>query len=305
MHCSTRIMGLILGLTTMLAGSAIADDRDLFPRELVDFVSHAAHPVFAARGAGHWDTKIRERGWILREGTTYRMWYTGYDGTREGVKKMGYATSTDGIHWKRRDQPIYDERWIEDMMIVKQGDTYYLFAEGAGDVPFLLTSQDGLDWKYRDKLDVRYTDGKPLTPGPYGTPTAYYEDGTWYLFYERMDKGVWLATSKDMKVWQHVQDEPVLSLGPEAHDRLMIALNQIVKYKGRYYAYYHGTGSKQKPRAWSSSIAVSDDLVHWKKYAANPILRDNKSSGILVEDGNGFRLFSMHGQVHLHLPRRK
>lgn len=281
------------------------DDAQEFPPELVNFTPYEHQPVFAARGKGHWDVKIRERGWILHEGDTYRMWFTGYDGSREGMKQLGYAVSADGINWKRHDQPIFDQVWTEDMMIVKQSGTYYLFAEGAGDIPFLLVSQDGLSWTNRGKLDVRYTNGQPLSAGPYGTPTAYYEDGIWYLFYERLDQGVWLATSKDMKIWKHVQDEPVLSPGPADYDGLMIALNQIVKYRGRYYAYYHGTGSKQKPRDWCTAVAVSDDLIHWRKYSQNPLLKENQSSGILVnDDNNRFRLYSMHGEVHLHLPTK-
>jgi hypothetical protein len=70
-----------------------------FPSPLVDFVAGPNNPVFKAAGPGHWDAKIRERGWILREGDTYHLWYTGYDGTREGIRQLGYATSNDGITW--------------------------------------------------------------------------------------------------------------------------------------------------------------------------------------------------------------
>ena len=58
-------------------------------------------PVFNGAGPNHWDAKIRERGWIMREGDTYHLWYTGYDGTREGIKLLGYATSADGRTWTR------------------------------------------------------------------------------------------------------------------------------------------------------------------------------------------------------------
>src|SRR5690348_11818799 len=47
-----------------------------FPRELVDWKPAADKPVFEGAGTGHWDAKIRERGWIMLEDDTYRMWYT-------------------------------------------------------------------------------------------------------------------------------------------------------------------------------------------------------------------------------------
>lgn len=274
-----------------------------FPAELVEFVPYEGNPIFTAAGEATWDAALRERGWILREGDRWRMWYTGYDGTRQGLKMLGYATSTDGLHWTRHaDNPLYTEHWVEDMMVVPHGGRYYMFAEGRDDQAHLLVSDDGLHWTRQGPLDVRYANGKPLTPGPYGTPTAWFEDGVWYLFYERMDQGVWLAASRDMQVWTHLQDEPVLSPGPEEYDRLMIALNQIVKHGDRYYAYYHGTGDAERPRQWSTCVAVSDDLRRWTKFPGNPIVGDNKSSGILVHDGRRHRLYTMHDEVHAHFP---
>ncbi len=220
---------------------------------------------------------------------------------------LGLATSRDGLSWIRHaGNPLYRRHWVEDMMIVKRGDTYYMFAEGLNDQAQLLTSRDGLDWQRVGPLDVRTTNGQPIAAGPYGTPTAWFEGGTWHLFYERGDQGVWLARSTDLQVWTNAQDDPVLSIGPEPYDKLMIALNQIVKHDGRYYALFHGSGTAQKPRLWTTNIAVSQDLIHWKKYPGNPLLpeRDNKSSGILVHDGKQFRLYTMHPEVHVHFPPR-
>ncbi|MCH8828523.1 MAG: hypothetical protein IID45_02995, partial [Planctomycetes bacterium] len=290
------------------SGGAIRAGDPLFPRELVRFSPIQKNPVFRARGKGHWDVKHRERGWILRDGKTWHLWFTGYDGTGKGQKMLGYATSKDGIHWVRHAKnPVYRDHWVEDMMVVKQDGTFYMFAEGKNDICQLLTSPDGVRWKRIGPLDIRRTNGKPISAGPRGTPTAFHENGVWHLFYERYDKGVWLATSTDMKVWRNVSDEPVLKLGPGPSDRLMIALNQIIKYKGRYYAYYHGSGTPTKPRFWTTNIAVSSDLRHWKKYPGNPLLptKANKSSGIVIHDGKRFRLYTMHDEVHLHLPVKR
>jgi hypothetical protein len=280
---------------------ASADDR--FPAELVDFVPYADNPVFTASGKGNWDTKIRERGWILRDGDLYRLWFTGYDGTREGMKLLGLATSRDGLHWERHPQnPIHRDHWVEDMMVVKHGGLFYMFAEGRNDEAQLLVSPNGLDWTHRGKLDIRRINGEPIQPGPFGTPTVWIEGDWWYLFYERRDKGVWLARSNDRKVWRHVVDEPVLVPGPTAHEEQLIALNQVIKHAGRYYAYYHGRGREP---VWSTNVAVSLDLVRWQKYSRNPILpaRANKSSGIVVAQGGSYRLYTMHDEVHVHFPR--
>lgn len=278
-------------------------DDNLFPAALVSFAPYEKNPVFTGTGGDTWDEKIRERGYILREEDGYHMWYTGYrEKTQDDMKMLGYATSPDGITWTRyKDNPIFTDSWVEDMMVIRHDSLYYMFAEGRNDIAHMLTSGDKIHWTDHGSLQIKQTNGEPLTPGPYGTPTVFIEGDVWYLFYERNDQGVWVATSGDLREWKNVQDTPVLSMGPEAYDKFGVAVNQVIKRDGHYYAYYHGTPVKDWS-VWNTNVAVSDDLIHWKKYSSNPILEDNKSSAILVDDGTRYRLYSMHDSVRLHFP---
>jgi len=297
----SALIGLLL-----LQGTVFVQGAEPFPAELTQFRPIANNPVFRAGGDGHWDVRIRERGWILHDNSGWRLWYTGYDGTREGQKTLGYASSADGVNWVRDpDNPIYSMDWVEDMCVVPHEGTLYMFAEGVRDRAQLLTSRDGRHWTRVGTLDIRLANGEPISEGPYGTPTVWFENGTWNLFYERGDRGIWLARSTDLKVFTNVQDDPVLSPGPDAYDQDLIAMNQILRYQGRYYAVFHG--AKKPPVAgqqslWATGLAVSDDLIHWKKYPGNPLrpIEENKSSGLLFPDGPGFRLYTMHGKVDLH-----
>lgn len=301
---------LLLGTALAAAGqtlwplAATGDEPalGLFPSGLIHWRPLSPDPVFRGAGPDHWDARIRERGWILREGDQWKMWYTGYDGTRQGTKRLGYATSSDGLSWRREsEQPLIADLWVEDMMVVHREGTYYMFAEGLNDEAHLLTSADGVHWQPRGKLDVRRQDGQPLSAGPYGTPTVWWEDGVWHLFYERMDQGIWLAKSTDLKLWRNVSDQPCLVPGPGAYDDRMVALNQIVKLEGRYYALYHGSGSAE-PGRWCTALATSTNLLNWEKFPGNPLLGDNQSSGILVDDGYQLRLYTMHDEVRAHVP---
>ena len=96
--------------------------------------------------------------------------------------------------------------------------------------------------------------------------------------------------------------------GPENYDYNQIAMNQIIRHKGRYYAVYHGARKPEDPTQsslWSTGIATSSDLIHWNKFAGNPLrpIAENKSSGLLIFDGDRFRLYTMHNEVNLHLPK--
>jgi predicted GH43/DUF377 family glycosyl hydrolase len=271
-----------------------------FPAELTTFSTYEGNPLFAGTGQDTWDHQIRERGYILREEDGYHLWYTGYNTARGSQMSLGYATSTDGIVWTRYgDRPIFDRTWTEDMMVVKHDGTYYMFAEGEGDIAHMLTSTDKVTWTEHGSLKVFQTTGEPLSPGPYGTPTVYIKDGIWHLFYERNDEGIWLATSSDLEEWHNVQDTPVLKKGPEPYDMYGVALNQVLKHGDFYYAYYHGTPTEDWSE-WNMNVAVSEDLITWEKYPGNPIVEENKSSGILVHDGTRYRLYTLHDRVDLH-----
>ena len=305
-----RLLTLLVVLTLVFVPvTCLADE--LFPDELTKFEPITSNPVFAAQGDGHWDVKLRERGWIIREGDLWRMWFTGYDGTRPGQKMLGYATSRDGLSWQSHPaNPIYKEHWVEDVCIIPHDGTLYMFAEGEHDRAQLLTSRDGIAWQRVGTLDVRLKKtGEPISDGAFGTPTAWFEDGVWNLFYERNDKAIWLARSRDLKVFTNVQDEPVMSPGPADYDRDMIAMNQIIKHRDRYYAVIHGTKKNddpKQPNLWSTSLATSTDLIHWTKYAGNPLrpVSENKSSGLLIHDDRQFLLYTMHGRVDVHRPSK-
>lgn len=278
-----------------------------FPSEMVDFVPYSGNPVFTGTGSDTWDKKIRERGYILYEDNMYKMWYTGYNPDTSQQRFLGYATSTDGIHWTRySDKPIFTGKWAEDVDIVKSEGKYYMYSEGYKDVAHFLVSDDGINWQEKGDLVIRTAEGDTI-PGPYGTPTAMVENGNWYLFYERNDSAVWLAKSDDKITWTNVQNNPVLKPGPDEYDRAAIAADQIVKYRGKYYLYYHATARLDwqhptSPVLWSSEVAMSTDLLHWKKYPGNPIVKGDHSSPILVFDGKNPSLYTVHAEVWRYSP---
>jgi hypothetical protein len=288
-------------LLVILAGATPGDD---FPKDLVRWSPEPPEAVFAGEGGDAWDKKIRERGWILREGDIYHLWYTGYNDARSKNRFLGHATSPDGVKWTRdAANPLLTTSWVEDVCVVKVDGTYWMFAEGVDDVAHILTSPDGLKWTEQGPIDIRKVDGTPISAGPRGTPAIWVEGGVWYLFYERGDQGIWLATSRDHEVWTNVSDEPILKMGPEPYDKAAVAFNQVFKRDGVYYAIYHA--NRERPwKDWSTCIARSHDLIHWEKYPGNPIVEKNCSSGIVVETPEGPRLYTMHPDVRRFAPAK-
>ncbi len=286
--------------------ASLAQDDTPWPAELSHWKLGAANPVFSGAGDNEWDQRIRERGWILIDKGIWHLWYTGYNPERSPLRMLGHATSRDGVTWTRDPaNPLHSTSWVEDVCVVRDGLEFVMFAEGAGDIAHQLSSRDGIHWTDLGRLDIRSIDGELLAPGPRGTPTIWFEKGIWYLFYERGDQGVWLATSNDRKIWTNVSNDPVLPMGPANYDRYAVALNQIIKHGDWYYGVYHANAHRPW-KAWTTCLARSRDLVHWQKYPGNPLVENNASSGVLVDpDGDGpepARLYTMHPEVRVYQP---
>jgi hypothetical protein len=287
----------MIALVLVSLGGAARGQAVDFPVDLVRWYPATVTSVFRGAGGDAWDRQIRERGWILFDRGVYHLWYTGYNEDRSPLRLLGHATSPDGVRWTRDlANPLVSDSWVEDMCVVRAEGRYFMFAEGERDIAHMLTSPDGTHWTEHGPLDIRQVDGSPISPGPRGTPTVWIEGGVWYLFYERGDQGVWLATSRDRRRWTNVSDLPVLPTGPDAYDRHAVAMNQILKRNGVYYATYHA--NSQRPWGeWTTCLARSRDLIHWEKYAGNPIVANNCSSGIFVDGPRGLQLFTMHPEV--------
>src|SRR5262249_32718007 len=109
--------------------------------------------------------------------------------------------------------------------------------------------------------------------------------------------------STDLKVWRNVRDDPVIVLGPDAYDRYAVALDQVIRYAGRYYGVYHANAQADWSGPWTTCLATSGDLVHWEKYSGNPIIRSDDARGVLGDAGTSLRLYTMHPAVKLWRPR--
>ena len=302
MHPRAAIVCLLL-FVAAAARPAVAD----VPRELVAFGPPSADPLFAGGGAEAWDRDLRERGWILRHGGRWHLWYTGSNPDRDRVRRLGHATSGDGINWQRAAGPLLPELWIEDVCVAaarsRAGESFLMVAEGEHDVAHLLLSRDLASWRPCGPLDICLTSGAAIPDGPRGTPTLWIDRGLVHLYYERFDDGVWLATSRDGRTFTNVSDEPVLACGPEAYDRHGIAIDQIVRFDGRWYAYYHASPDPDR-KTWQTCLASSADLVHWEKWEGNPVLpvdpaHPKRSSATLVHDGRRLRLYTTHPDVRV------
>jgi predicted GH43/DUF377 family glycosyl hydrolase len=120
-------------------------------------------PVFGPSKDGFDNVRVADPA-VLKDGRRFKMWYSaiGNQGGTPSVK-IGYAESSDGIHWKRRDRPVLvadaAEGFVAGPEVQKRGNRYESWYY-AGSKPgvFSAISRDGIHWK---KGGIAVAPGQP------------------------------------------------------------------------------------------------------------------------------------------------
>ncbi len=194
--------------------------------------------------AGHFDSYLTYRPFVLKDGSVYRMWYNGTTGpfncpagTLAKDRRIGYAESTDGKTFTRmNDGPGPD------------GTVLPLGPPGAID-----EQQVGYAWVIKDDTEYK----------------LYYSANDAHLFWR-----VGLAVSSDARHWTKVPGKlfggAVLDLGPAGSFDVACAYEpSVVKERDQLYRmWYRGCqapGPNGGPSLGVFGYAESNDGVTWVK----------------------------------------
>jgi predicted GH43/DUF377 family glycosyl hydrolase len=113
------------------------------------------NPVLQSGPDGSWDAGMVLSPCVIRDGSTYKMWYAGMDGN--GIFRIGYATSGDGVNWTKRGPVMdpgppgsWDDAWVLAADVIFDGLTYRMWytgqaSNGARAIGYA-TSSDGVNW---------------------------------------------------------------------------------------------------------------------------------------------------------------
>ncbi|MEI6168957.1 MAG: hypothetical protein WCS52_17380, partial [bacterium] len=196
--------------------------------------SEPPQAVFGPRPETGWENDIN-RPYVLKRGDGYHMWYTGQ---AKGRSWIGYATSSDGVTWKRMsDQPVLsaDQPWEKNIAVMcpsvlwdeaaKQFRMWY--SGGEQNEPNAIgyaTSPDGLTWKKHEGNPI--FSAEPKNPWEKHKVTACQVEkvGDWYVmfyigFQDEPTARICLARSKDgITNWQRHPANPIIFPGKDKWD---------------------------------------------------------------------------------------
>jgi predicted GH43/DUF377 family glycosyl hydrolase len=153
-----------------------------------------------------------------------------------GTSRIGYAESTDGIHFRRWAQPVLSpeadyerDGGVEDPRLQNFGDTYYLTYTGYNkrDAQLCLaTSKDLIHWErkgvilpaYKGNWNVAWTKSGAIVPEKIGGKYWMYWLGTAADKTDQMG----LSYSDDLIHWTEATETPVLPRRPNKFDSRVV-----------------------------------------------------------------------------------
>jgi len=141
---------------------------------------------------GAWDSQMVREPWVIKDGSTYKMWYSGT--AAWPVFKIGYATSSDGTTWtKHASNPIFtgtpggwDAFQVYAPCVVLYGSTYHMYFSGTDDHMSQkwstghAMSNDGIVWTEDERNPILVPDG---TDDSADYVSVMNDDGVWKMWY--------------------------------------------------------------------------------------------------------------------------
>jgi len=222
-----RILNAVFASLAALVAAAAGGN---FQLPFGKWVRLSLEPIVSPRGNGFESAGTFNPSVVIDDGK-FVMLYRAQDA--KGRSSLGYATSEDGVHFARRDQPVFVGEaayekggGVEDPRIVKIGETFYL----------TYTGYNNVDAHLSDKGDAQLC----------------------------------LATSKDLLHWQR---QGILLPSYQGRWNVKWTKSGAIlneQINGKYWMYFLGDAKGQDTQM---GIASSEDLLHWTEALDHPVLR--------------------------------
>lgn len=190
-------------------------------------------PIIAPQGQS-WESAGTFNPTVVRVGERFVMLYRAQDA--HGVSRLGYAESTNGIHFTRAPEPVFVPEadyeqggGVEDPRIVQIGALYYLTYTGYNkkDAQLCLAvSKDLLHWERKGILLPAYMGNWNVGWTKSGAIVAEKIDGRYWMYWlgtaaDRTDQ-MGLSFSDDLVHWTEATTAPVLPKRPAKFDSRVV-----------------------------------------------------------------------------------
>lgn len=238
--------------------------------------------------------------WVLKFGTTYKMWYTcgglNYPADTELRSRICLCESSDGINWtKNASNPVldvsYNGAWdslgVETVSVLIDSaapamERYKMWYAGQYfnayryDIGYA-TSPDGVQWTKHGSPVLQVGSPTAWDGGFLEGPSVLFDQGIykmWYTGYDLTNGKVntGYATSPDGISWTKYAGNPVISIGtPGTWDSYTVQDPHVLKIGNQFHMWYGGQ-DQDSIYGQQTGYATSFDGIVWTKSPQNPVL---------------------------------
>ena len=190
-----------------------------------DWLKYSGNPVLQPGAAGSWDETYVYNPTVIKDGSTFKMWFSGYSVTTD-CARIGYATSTDGMTWTKHPTYVldrgasgaWDEISVGECCVIKEGDTYKMWFAGKNHDEWwqigYATSTDGIVWtKYSGNPVLSWGGEGEWDYWMIGCPAVIKGGGVYHMLYGGTDfddgTRIGYATSSKRKDLDKIDSEPI------------------------------------------------------------------------------------------------
>jgi predicted GH43/DUF377 family glycosyl hydrolase len=185
---------------------------------------------------------------VINDSGTYKMWYSGHDGTNV---RIHYATSADGINWSKQGVVVplgtngeSDDAHTYYPSVINDSGTYKMWYAGDDGTNVRIhyaTSNDGITWSKQGVVVPLGTNGESDDARTY-TPSVINDSGTYKMWYSGHDGSnirIHYATSNDGVTWS--KQGVVVPLGSsDETDVNSTYAPSVINDSGTYKMWYSG-----------------------------------------------------------------
>lgn len=252
----------------------------LLSKHPTNWTRYAGNPVLGPQ-PGSWDPDWIAVPDVMYEGGLFKMWYQGCAGQ---TCDIGYATSSDGIHWipysgnpVLRANPSAWDATLGTPRVIHDGATYRMWYAGNGPNAIRIgyaTSSDGVTWSRYASWPV-FNGTMSWDTVAVATPAVLKVGSTFLLYFSgasgSYSYSMGLATSTDGAHWTEDPANPLL-VPRLPWESYRVHPSAVVAGPSGYELYYTGASNVGFDHDTAIGYATSPDGRNWTEDASNPIL---------------------------------
>jgi hypothetical protein len=241
----------------------------------------------------NWESASLSGCVVIKDEDSLKMWYGAGGGSKPG-NKVGYATSIDGIHWKKHPEMVlqtggmgeWDSSILVPESVIRDDGVYKMwYWGGLGGWPSstiqigMAISSDGINWTKHDDpttTEAPFVESDPVLkvgkPNSWDglrafSPSILKTDWGYEMLYagkkdltNSNNQWIGYATSLDGTLWQKWPTNPVLHNSPAwGYDYMP---SSVLFFDDFYHMWYSGfNAGGQRPRIGYAKSRILDPII--------------------------------------------